>query len=140
MVRLRQLVALGSFACILGGCGLFDSGEMWRSGRFSVYWIDTHRNTALGYDMGGASRMGVVEPCVFAAGANSRFIATARLPEDGSSAVVYVVDRAKYDPSREQTGSIIGPLSEQQYAAQESSRGFPPLAEVMPRSRCGSGA
>ena len=140
MVKELQLVALASLAYMLGGCGLFDSDEMWSSGPFSVYWIDTDQNSSLGHDMGDGSSLGIVEPCVFAAGANERFVAAARAPEPGGAVTVYVVNREMYDPSREQRAAVAGPFSEQEYAVQARVRGFPQLTETMPRSRCSSGA
>jgi hypothetical protein len=126
---------------LLTSCGLFDSGTLWESGKFSVYWIDTRYNTSLGYDMGSGSRLGVAEPCVFAVGETVKHIAVKRIPKGtpGPPQVI-LIEKSMYQPTQEGAKALSGPYSEQAYALLARNRHLPALTEIMPRNICGSEA
>ena len=135
----RSHAAVLALALIVGGCGAFDSGTSWRSGNYRVGWIDQPSESVLGYEMGGGSSIRIAEPCVFAVGENQSFISFARMPASGAP-LVYVLAKAKYDPSRDPGEAVEGPLSSSEFERVARSRGFPLTRELFEPARCRSGA
>jgi len=113
---MRAAITAMALVVSLTGCGLFDSGSNWKSGRYEVLWIDLHSDSHLAYRLDSSTSIEIVESCVFAAGANDQYIAV-KQRQSGSTAVpmYYVVSKADYDPSQEPGRAVIGPLSEAEF-------------------------
>ena len=138
MSRIARTLTAICGVLLVTSCGVFDSGTLWESGKFSVYWIDTQSNTSLGYNMGSGSRLGIAEPCVFAVGETVEHIAVKRLPKGTSGpSQVILIEKARYQPTQEGAKALSGPYSEQAYALLARDRKLPALTEIMPRNICG---
>jgi len=137
---MRTAIAAVILITFLSGCGLFDSGSFWRAEQFEVIWIDLHSDSHLAYRIDSSTTIGIVDSCVFAAGANEQYIAVKQRPFDDRSTVYYVIEKAKYNPSRVSPDAIIGPLSETEFQA--LGRGFPlPVLELLiPEAACNTAA
>ena len=125
-------------ALLLTGCGLFDSGSNWRSGRFEVVWTDIDSDSHLAYRLDSRATLGIVESCVTAAGANKKFIAVKQLRAGQSH--YYVVEKALFDPLRDSRNAIQGPLTQAAYQSLGKSTALPALESVLPESACGTAA
>lgn len=135
----RLVVAIA--AASLASCGLFDSGTSWRSDHFQVGWIDTHSNSDLSYRLGSSSSIGIVDACVFAAGANDQYVVVKQRPLSAPTTVsYYVLSKAGYDPRRDRGLALTGPLSESAYRALSGRLSFPPVEPVIPEAVCGGSA
>jgi hypothetical protein len=122
-------------AVLLGGCGLFDSGTLWISGPYKIYWIDSPSQSVLGYDLGGGSSVRVAEPCVFGVGENAMYIAFKRV---GSSREinVYLLSKSKYDSAHELERALEGPFTQKEYQALMLARSLPAINELFSSDRC----
>jgi hypothetical protein len=138
-MQLRVAATALILAGMLTGCGLFDSGSIWSSGRFEVLWIDLHSNSHLAYRLDSTTSVEVVESCVTAAGANDQYIAVKRLAPDSSEQTYYIVARAKYK-LQNSTDALTGPLSEAEFLALGRTSSLPPLKELLPVAACNAAA
>jgi hypothetical protein len=139
-MQLRVVATALILAAILTGCGLFDSGITWSSGKFEVLWIDLHSSSHLAYRLDSTTSVEVVESCVTAAGANDQYIAVKRLAPDSSQQTYYIVARAKYKPLQDAADALIGPLSEVEFLALGRTSSLPPLKELLPVAACNTAA
>jgi hypothetical protein len=140
-VAMRSLLAASSALTIalMSSCGLFDSGTNWRSGQFEVLWIDVDSQSSLVYRLDGSSSIGIVGPCVFAAGANVEFVAVEQMPPDRREGIKYfVISKASYDPVHERGDAVVGPLSGEDFRAIGARVHLPPLKEFMSERVCAS--
>lgn len=119
---------------MLTGCGLFDSGSPWSSGKFVVLWIDSPANSHLAYRIDSTTSTEVVSGCIVAAGANDGHVVVKQLSQTGES--FYVVTRDRYDLSGSAPDAIVGPLSGPEYATTSAALALPALEDVLPASSC----
>ena len=103
----------------LWGC-VFDSGEKWRDGPYSVLWIDTADNRTLNYDVGNGGSVGRVEKTVMAVGSNDAYVVAQQQPgTDASIISYYIIDRLKDHKYADSQEFVIGPLSEGEYESKK---------------------
>lgn len=139
-MQLRVVTTALVLAGILTGCGLFDSGSTWSSGKLEVLWIDLHSDSHLAYRLDSTTTVEVVESCVAAAGANDEYIAVKRFAPDSSQQTYYIVARTKYKPLQDSTDALIGPLSEAEFLARGKTSSLPSLKELLPVAACNTAA
>ena len=127
-----------TIAILLAGCGLFDSGSNWRSGKFEVIWIDVHTDSHLAYRLDSTTSIGVVESCVIAAGANEKYIVVKQIRAGHVN--YYAAEKAKFSPLKDSRDAINGPLTQAAYESLGNTIALPALESVLPVSACGTAA
>jgi hypothetical protein len=137
---MQPRVAIGALALsgMLTGCGLFDSGSPWSSGKFEVLWIDSPSNSHLAYRIDSTTSTEVVSGCVVAAGANDKYVVVKQLSQTGEG--FYIVTRDRYDLSRPAPGAIAGPMSGPAFATASAALSLPALEDVLPAGSCNTAA
>ena len=111
------------------GCGLIDSGVVWRQGAYALIWIDDPKHVSLTLDARNGGRIGRISPQVFAVGANERFIVAKQHP-DGDKAITnyFIIDITQDSVSKP---AILGPLTEADYALKSSDMTLPTFTKVL---------
>jgi hypothetical protein len=130
--RAIPIVLAISYALLISGCGLFDSGEEWRSGPYALIWIDLRNEVTLSYDMGQGVWGTLIEPQVFAVGADKKYVVAKQHPNGRK-------DRTNYFIVEMQVGqswaviedAVVGPLSEQSYREKAAALKLPPFTKVL---------
>lgn len=123
-MNLRQLGQLFVGLLLLGlpGC---DSGELWRSGPYSVYWIDISSDLTLGRDIGGDA-IGRVMPQVFAVGEDARWIVAGRHPDgDLLTEEFFYFAKAEDDPYKNADEVVKGPFTRIKFEQLRKELGLP---------------
>jgi hypothetical protein len=132
-LRRAVLVMVPSLLC---SCNLFDGGTSWRSGRFQVEWVDVAPSNHLAYRLDSGDSIGIVGACVFAAGANAKYVVVRQRPALHPATVRYfILPAAGFDPLHPQK-HLIGPLTASAYGALAMRLPLPPLVRVVPHSAC----
>jgi hypothetical protein len=121
------------FLCgLLTGCGLFDSGVVWRGGHYELAWIDIPDNVTLYYDAGNNSAIGRVEARVFAVGWDGRYVVAKQHPKGDKSITNYfIVDSQKDAPFADVKQAVIGPLTEAEFQQKSAQLKLPPFTKVL---------
>jgi hypothetical protein len=136
MMKSMKRILVIAVAVLMAGCGLFDSGISWKSGRFMVYWIDLDSSSSLGYRYNDTSVQGIVEACVFAVGDDEKNIVVAQRPTEQPEVVnYYVVSKGKFS-TRDPQAAVVGPMTEPEYRDLAAKSGLPKMKEVVPESVC----
>jgi len=131
----RSLQSL-AFILLLGalqtGC-LFDSGELWRQGRYSVAWIDTSENLELYRDVGekgDGGSIGLIDAVVLAVGINDNYVIAKRRPTTSQTPIqFYVLDRSKDTLAADRVDFITGPLTASEFMALKQVLGLPEFSK-----------
>lgn len=105
-LAMRACVVL-SLLAVLGGCGLLDSGVVWRDGPVALTWIDIPAEVTLSYDRGDGAWDVLVDQQVFAVGADSRYVVAKQHPAGDASVTSYFV-LYRHKGKR---GKVVGPMS-----------------------------
>jgi hypothetical protein len=119
--------------CVLlfSGCGLFDSGVVWRDGQYALSWIDLPDEVTLSYDMGHGSSIPLVEPRVFAVGADDRYVIAQQHPAaDRTITNYFIVDR-RQDVLKQLKTAVVGPLTEKEFQARSTALKLPSFTKVL---------
>lgn len=128
---MATLLLVGTSLCTVG-CpfALFDHGEEWRDGPFSLEWVDLESELALNYESGALGGTRVIDPSIFAVGADRRYIVAKRHPLgadyriDATITDYLIVDRDRYDWRQEGVG-VLGPLTENVFGVQAKELKLP---------------
>src|SRR5215468_1226783 len=106
----RLLIFVGS--CIfLAGCGLFDSGVIWRGGPYFLGWIDLPDEVTLSYDLGNNSSTERIRARVFAVGWDGRYLVAKQHPGGDKKITNYfILDSIKDGPHLDPSQAVDGPL------------------------------
>ncbi|MDH5821891.1 hypothetical protein QFW77_02630 [Luteimonas sp. RD2P54] len=135
IVRILLLVIVAASGT---SCGLFDSGTSWESDQFRIGWIDTHSTSDLSYRLDDYSSIGIVDACVFAAGANDQYVVVKQRPVSAPGIInYYVLSRVEYDPLGDLRRALTGPISEAAYRELSLRFSLPTVAPVVPEVVCG---
>jgi len=111
-----KLILVTGLYLILSGCGLFDSGVVWRGGPYVLGWIDKPENVTISYDLGDGDSIGRIDYCVFAVGWNGNYLVAKHHPGcDKKITNFYIIDAKKDDRFSGPEKAVIGPLTEMQY-------------------------
>ena len=126
------LVILALLTSGLVGCGLFDSGVEWRGGPYALMWIDLPDSVFIARDEGKGSWAPKVEQQVFAVGWNGRYLVAKQHPKGDKKVTNYfIVDSQKDSPHASAGSSVIGPLSEAEFANKSQELGLPQFTKVL---------
>ncbi|MDH4445649.1 MAG: hypothetical protein QE267_11055 [Akkermansiaceae bacterium] len=105
----------------LSGC---DSSTEWRSGKYSVYWIDVSLN--LGIDTGDGASIGRVMHRVCSVGEDDRWIVAARYPGgDKTRKEYYYFSKAADHPFKNADEIVLGPLTESEFMSHKTRLSLP---------------
>ena len=119
------LLASGCFAW-------FDFGVEWQDGKYALTWVDSYRSMSLSYSTGADSWGTVVESQVFAVGSDQRYIVARQHPKGNRSITMYfIVDKARQPPWPDLAKTVVGPLSEQAFAAKQSELKLPAFSKTI---------
>jgi len=131
MARPIQLTTVLLISACVAACALFDSGMPWRSGPYALMWIDLPDEVLLGYDEGAGSWTSLVEPRVFAVGADDRYVVVQQHPNgDGAVTSFFIVDRRANVPKRPKA-AVTGPLTEREFRDKAASLRLPAFTKVL---------
>jgi hypothetical protein len=121
-----------SCALLLSACGLFDYGIEWRSGPYGLVWVDLPSEVSLSYDMGSGSWATIVEPCVFAVGANQEYIVAKQHPGGNKSITNYfIVNIRAGAPKADWKEGVIGPLAEKDFEERSATMKLPAFTKTL---------
>ena len=110
-------------AACFTGC---DSGTVWKSGKYEVYWIETSSDLTLGYDLGGGGIIGRVEPQVFAVGEDDAWIVAARYPNGNKAKKEFFYFPKAQDHRYKNAAEIVlGPFTEAEFDKLKSDLALP---------------
>jgi hypothetical protein len=138
---MRTEITAVILSALLAGCALFDSGTYWRADQFEVIWIDLQSDSHLAYRLDSTTSIGITEGCVFAAGANEQYVVVKQRPATRvATTVFYVVAKEKFNPSRDNSAAVIGPLSELEFGALGKTVVLPALEIIIPEAVCKTAA
>ena len=119
-------------SALLSGCGLFDSGVVWRGGPYILGWIDLPDEVTLSYDLGDGASIGRIETCVFAVGWDGRYLVAKQHPAgDRTITNFFVVDAQADGPYADTRKVVIGPLSESEFAAKARELSLPSFSKEL---------
>jgi hypothetical protein len=117
---------------LLTGCGLFDSGVVWRGGPYVLSWIDLPEEVTLSYDLGKGASVGRIEERVFAVGWDGRYLVAKQHPRgDRKITNFYIVDAQKDGPYADPKKVVIGPLSEVEFKKKSEELSLPPFTKEL---------
>jgi hypothetical protein len=117
---------------LLAGCGLIDSGTVWRGGHYGLIWIDVPDDLRLSYDAGKGSWPERVAPRVFAVGWDGRFVVAKQHPKGDKKVTNYfIVDSQKDSPFADVKQAVLGPLSEAEFQRKSAEMKLPPFTKVL---------
>ena len=114
---------------VLPGCGLFDSGIVWRQGPYALTWIDDPQAVRLSYDAGKGSWAGRVEPRVFAVGADESYIVAKQHPGGDKRITNYYVINVKEDSLSRPL--VVGPLTEEDFKRKSAELKLPTFTKIL---------
>jgi hypothetical protein len=130
MVMKAKLITL-SCVLLLAGC-VFDHGIEWRSGSYGLVWVDLPDEVSLSYDMGNGAWATVVEPSVFAVGANGRYVVAQQHPRGDKRITSYfIVDVRAGAPKGDSKDGVIGPLTEREFETKAATLPLPPFTKIL---------
>jgi hypothetical protein len=129
--RLQLATVLVGCELFCAGCSLFDSGVEWRDGKYALIWIDLPDEVSLSYEVSEGGWVGLVEPRVFAVGADDRYVVAKQHPGgDRLSTHYFIVDR-RQDVVRHSERAITGPLTETEFQRKATELRLPPFTKVL---------
>jgi hypothetical protein len=132
MNRVLGVVFAGLIFMIVGGCGLFDSGEVWRGGPYRLSWIDIPENVTLSYNLGKGSSIGRIEEQVFAVGWDGHYLVAQQHPKGDKNIINYfIIDAKKDSPMAEPKDVVIGPLTEAEYKVKAKELNLPQFTKIL---------
>ena len=119
------------FGLALNSCSLFDGGTPWRDGKYALLWIDEPDEVELAYDEGNGGWSALVDPRVFAAGSDERYVVVKQHPRgDRSITNYFIVDRrlyAKKNPNR----AVTGPFTASEFESRQRQLQLPGFTTVL---------
>ncbi len=128
---MKLMLIVGSCLLLVLGCGLFDSGVEWRSGRYALIWIDLPEEVGLSYDEGHGSWVELVEPRVFAVGSNEQYVVAKQHPLGDKSITNFFIVAVSAGSMATSDHGIAGPLSEQEYQGKAALLPLPPFTKTL---------
>ena len=132
MTRTVNIVVAGLILILIGSCGLFDSGEVWHGGPYTLYWIDIPENVTLGYDLGDGNSIGRIEEQVFAVGWDGNYLVAQQHPKGDNKIINYfIIDAKKDSPMAESKDVVMGPLTEAEYKTKSKELNLPQFSKVL---------
>ena len=117
---------------LLGGCGLFDSGVVWRGGPYLLGWIDLPDEVTLSYDLGNGSSIGRIEARVFAVGWDGRYLVAKQHPKGNKNVTDYfIIDSKKDGPYADEKQAVDGPLTEAAFSQKSAEMDLPQFSKEL---------
>jgi len=131
-MTLHRLASIGGLVALLVGCGLFDSGVIWRGGPYVLGWIDESENVTLSYELGRGHSIGRIERCVFAVGWDGRYLVAKQHPEcNRKITAYYFIDSKKDSDLAELQNVVVGPLTEAEFRREAVERNLPEFSKEL---------
>jgi len=128
----RTIWIITGFCLLLAGCGLFDSGVVWRGGPYIRGWIDLPDQVTLSYDLGKGASVGRIEARVFTVGWDGRYLVAKQHPAgDKKVTNFYIIDAQKDGPYADEKKVVIGPLSEAEFKKKAAELSLPGFSKVL---------
>ena len=116
-MRTRRLCCLALIG--VASCSLFDYESHRIDGPYELVAVDELTRMSLAYDLGDGASVDRVPATVFAAGADANHVIAKRHPGgDRSQTEWYILVRAKDSRIAAPSASVIGPLTEAQFAVE----------------------
>lgn len=116
----------------MSGCGLFDSGVVWKGGPYILGWIDIPENVTVSYDLGNGNSIGRIDECVFSVGWNGEYLVAKQHPGcDKKLTYFYIIDAKKDNSDADLSKVVIGPLSEAQYLVKSGELKLPVFTKTL---------
>jgi len=117
---------------LLAGCGLFDSGVVWRGGPYILGWIDLPDEVTLSYDLGKGASVGRIEARVFAVGWDGRYLVAKQHPSgDRTITNFFIIDSKEDGTYASPKKVVIGPLSEAEFEKKAAELSLPEFSKVL---------
>lgn len=137
-MRRARIAAAAAVALGLAGCYLFDSRELWSSGRYVVLWIDAPDQAHLAYRIDEATTAGLSDPCVSAVAENADYIAVEQRPPQSTKRPLYRLFAKRSPGPRTPAATPLGePMLRQAYEPLAQRLGLPPMQALGEWDACG---
>lgn len=122
----RGIGVISILALSLAGCGLFDSGVVWKGGPYILGWIDLPDEVTVSYDLGKGAFAGRIEAQVLAIGWDGRYLVAKQHPAGNKSVTNYfIIDARKDSPVASIHNVVIGPLTAAEFRAKSVELSLP---------------
>ncbi len=122
-IRHRLLLPLLLITAAVTGC---DSGTVWKSGSYEVYWVDIPSDLTLGLDLGNGSAIGRVMPQVTAVGEDAQWIVAARHPDgDKTKTEYFYFSKTEDHPHKNAEDIVKGPFTEEAFKKESATLKLP---------------
>jgi hypothetical protein len=130
--RTIPIVLAISYALLISGCSLFDSGVEWRSGPYALTWIDLPNEVTLSYDMGRGAWSTLIGAQVFAVGANEQYVIAKQHPNGMKDITNYFIVEMRVGQSwAAMKDAVMGPLSEESFREKAATLKLPPFTKTL---------
>jgi hypothetical protein len=126
------LLAAALSTLLLCGCGLLDSGVIWRGGPYALMWIDLPDEPFVARDEGRGSWTPKVEAQVFSVGWNGRYLVAKRHPKkDRTVTEFYFIDSSADRPFGRGINCIFGPMTEPEFERKKKELDLPDFSKTL---------
>ena len=135
--RARILSSSVVFGILLSSCNGLWPDTYWRAEDYVLIAVDTLEQMALAIDMGDGTSQGIVEPTVFAVGANEKYIVVKQHPRQNGTGLVdrsvtryYVVTRSRSGVFEERQKGVRGPLTAAEFEVLRATQQLPAFSKT----------
>ncbi len=117
---------------LMTGCGLFDSGVVWKEGNYELVWIDVPNDVTLSYVLDKDSAVGRVEARVYSVGWDGRYVVAKQHPKGDKTITNYfIIDAQKDSKYADPAQTVIGPLTEAEYQQKSAALKLPRFSKTL---------
>ena len=117
---------------LLAGCGLFDSGIVWRGDPYVLTWIDEPDKVTLDYNPDKNLMTGRIDACVFAVGWDGRYLVAKQHPNGDKNITNFFILDAQQDGRNAYSSKVVlGPLTESEFKKKAAELNLPPFSKEL---------
>lgn len=127
-MKFRMSLAVMVLLLATGGC---DSGVPWRNEPYELLWIDIPDDVMLAYDLGKGASTPLVEPRVFAVGANDEYVVVQQHPRGDKTITNFFIIEVRTGAKPDGLPRIVGPMNEKEYTDRAASMSLPTFSKTL---------
>jgi len=127
-----RLVTFITLCIMVGGCGLFDSGVVWRGGPYALGWIDIPEDVTLSYDLGKGASISRIPARVFAVGWDGHYLVAKQHPNGDKKITNYfIIDATKDGRYADPKNVVAGPFTESEFVKESADLRLPGFSKEL---------
>jgi hypothetical protein len=101
-------------------------------GPYILLAVDAEDQMSVSYDLGNGNSIGRIEPVVFSVGWDNRYIVARQHPGGNRSVTdFYYLDMTRDSKYADPTNSVVGPLTEAEFAQKQRQLGLPSFTQTI---------